>query len=251
MGNNIKGKLKKNADLVLYFKPKLLKVLERTSLFLKVYKSGKMPKIINLLPNLKNFEEIIWLTRPDIWSDQAIFYVTHSFLSKLDKNQMGRFFSLILAPRFQETIFNSNRYSSHIQKTMKMSTRFPSVFFSSVFLPICESKSCSLKEGVVLGMILSNYHFNPSSILSVLVRLLKPPVTPVKCLLMRTILCKNYIIPHRTLDLLVDFFVSNRKKASFSQFRTFFIVFLKNYSIHLSSEDKRKIISTKNIRQEF
>jgi essential nuclear protein 1 len=248
MDTKITEKLKKNTDLLLYFKPKLLKVLERASLFLKVYKSGKMPKIIKLMPSLKNFEEIIWLTRPDIWSDQAIFSVTHSFISKLDKNQMGRFFSLVLAPRFQETIFNSNRYSIHIQKTMKMSTRFPSVFFSSVFLPMCESKNCSLKEGAVLGMILSNYHFNPSSILSVLIRLLKPPVTPVKCLLMRTILCKNYIIPHRTLDLLVDFFISNRKKIFFSQFKTFFIVFLKNYSIHLSSEDKRKIIRTRGIK---
>jgi len=243
MESRLYNRPQKKSDVVIFLKPKLLKILERTSLFLKVYKSGKIPKIIKLLPSLKNFEEILWLTRPDIWSDQAIFSITRSILPKLDKVQMSRFFSLVLTPRFQETIFNSSQYSIHIQKTIKISIRFSTVFLSSVFLPLCESKSCSVKEGAVLATIISKYHFNPSLLFSVLLRMLKPPITSIKCMIMRAILCKNYVVPHRILDSLVDFFVLNRNKIFSSQFKTFFIVFFRNYAIYLSNEDKKKVIN--------
>jgi essential nuclear protein 1 len=239
---------KEKNKLKVYLKPKLLKILERTSLFLKVYRSGKMPKIIKVLPSFKNFEEIMWLTRPDIWSDQAILSITRSFLPKLDKIQISRFFSLVLAPRFQETIFNRDLISIHIQKAIKLSSNFPFVFFSSLILPICESKNCSIKEGAMLGSIISKYHFAPSIIMVVLVRLLKKPITSSKCILCRIIVGKNYLIPHRIIDLLVDFFGINNGKIFSSHYKTFFIVFLKNYSLLLSNEDRKKISNFKKTK---
>lgn len=236
---------KEKNKLKVYLKPKLLKILERTSLFLKVYRSGKMPKLIKILPSFKNFEEIMWLTRPDIWSDQAIFSITRSFLPKLDEMQMSRFYTLVLAPRFQETIFNRESMSIHIQKAIKLSSNFPFVFFSSLILPICESKNCSIKEGAILGSIISKYHFTPSVIMAVLIKLLKNPITPSKCMLCRIIVSKKYLIPHRIIDLLVDFFTINNGKIFSSHYKTFFIVFIKNYSLLLSNEEKKKILNFK------
>jgi essential nuclear protein 1 len=242
-------RIKKKKEVIVYLKPKLLKILERTSLFLKVYRSGKFPKIIKVLPNLKNFEEIIWLIRPDIWSEQAIFSITRSFLPKLDKIQMSRFYTIVLVPRFQEIIFNKKSFSTHIQKTIGISSRFPSIFFPSFVLPICESKNCSIKEGAVICSIISKYHFPPTIVMTVLVKLLKIPITPPKCMICRIIISKNYLIPHRIIDLLVDFFISHNNKIFFPQYKTFFLVFLKNYFIFLSIEDKKKLLNVKDLRK--
>lgn len=73
----------KKKELQLFLQPKLLKILERASLFLKVYRSGKIPKILRILPCLKNFEEVLWLTRPDTWSEQAIVILTRFFFAKI------------------------------------------------------------------------------------------------------------------------------------------------------------------------
>ena len=246
----MQGTSLKNGELQIFLQPKLLKILERASLFLKVYRSGKIPKIIRILPCLKNFEEVLWLTRPDIWSEQAIVTLTRFFLPKLDKNQLSRFYSLVLAPRLQETIFRSKTYSVHIKKAIKISSMHPSIFFSSIILPICESKSCTIKEGVLLSSIIWKYKFPRSIIMSTLVRLIKEPITSTKCMILRVILSKNYLISLRIIDLLIDFFNLYNNKIISSHYKTLFLVFLRNYSNFISIEDRKKIFNFKT-RKKF
>jgi len=239
----MESSLLKQKELQLFLKPKLLKLLERTSLFLRVYRSGKLPKILRILPGLKNFEEILWLTRPDIWSEQAIVVLTRFFQPKLDKNQLSRYYSLVLAPRFQESIFKPKSFSAHIEKAIKISIRYPSIFFSSIILPICESDRCSNKEGVVLSSIIWKYKFPRSVIMSALIRLTKDPITSVKCIVLRVIISKNYLISLRIIDLLVDFFSLNIRKMTSPHYKKLLLVFLKNYFDSLSNEDKKKVFN--------
>ena len=243
--NSYLAKKQKKNELDIYLKPRLLKILERTTLFMKVYRSGKIPKIIRILPSIKNFEEMLWLTRPDTWSNSAVYSITRSFLPKLDKKQMSRFFSLILAPRFQETIFQRKSYSIHVQKALKISTNYPSIFFSSIVLPICESKHCSMKEGVAISAILMKYRFPPKIIITVIVRLINNPVSAPKCIILKTIINKNYLLPLRIIDILVDFLIANRNKFCFPHFKMLFLSFIKNYSTSLSTEDKQKLQKVK------
>ena len=77
--------------------------------------------------------------------------------------------------------------------------------------------------------------------MSVLVQLLKKPITSTKCILLRVLISKNYLIPHRIIDLLVDFFDSNKKQSAFFHYKVLLLTFLKNYSKSLSSEDQKKI----------
>ena len=240
----MESSLLKQKELQLFLKPKLLKLLERTSLFLRVYRSGKLPKILRILPGLKNFEEILWLTRPDIWSEQAIVVLTRFFQPKLDKNQLSRYYSLVLAPRFQESIFKPKSFSAHIEKAIKISIRYPSIFFSSIILPICETDRCSNKEGVVLSSIIWKYKFPRSVIMSALIRLTKDPITSVKCIVLRVIISKNYLISLRIIDLLIDFFSLNIKKTS-PHYKNLLLVFLRNYFDSLSNEDKKKVFKLK------
>lgn len=39
------------------------------------YTVGKIPKAFKIIPNLKNWEEILYLTDPEGWTPQAMFEV--------------------------------------------------------------------------------------------------------------------------------------------------------------------------------
>lgn len=52
--------------------PKVIEVYSALGKMLKHYKSGKLPKALKMLPHLKNWEEILWLTRPDEWYGVSI-----------------------------------------------------------------------------------------------------------------------------------------------------------------------------------
>eukprot|EP01035_Chromulina_nebulosa_P019684 gene19684-25603_t len=45
--------------------PKVIEVYSSIGKFLQHYKSGKLPKALKILPNLKNWEEILYLTQPE------------------------------------------------------------------------------------------------------------------------------------------------------------------------------------------
>ncbi len=40
------------------------------------YTVGKVPKAFKIIPNLKNWEEVLWLTDPDLWSPHAMYEVS-------------------------------------------------------------------------------------------------------------------------------------------------------------------------------
>lgn len=66
---------------------------------LHTYKSGKLPKALKMLPHLKNWEEVLWLTRPDEWSACATFACTRIFASNLNEKMAQVCLCLCLCQR--------------------------------------------------------------------------------------------------------------------------------------------------------
>lgn len=237
----MKNKTRNLIDIKFYSKTKILKILERTSLLLKIYRSGKVPKLLKSLPMLKNFEEILWLLRPDSWSPQALYIITRLFVSRLDNLQMGRFLSQILAPRLQEAVFRSKKISSHLFLSLKVSTNRSKNFFSSLLFPILRGQSCTLKEAIILGSIINRASFLQENVIWSLINLLDDPCTPPKLILIRIFLSKNYTLPYRVLDILLDFFFKNSVISKNSNFKKCVFIFFRNYSNFISNEDKKRI----------
>ena len=69
--------------------PKVIEVYTMVGKLLTTYKSGKLPKALKMLPHLKNWEEVLWVTRPDTWSAQATYACTRIFASNL-KEKMAQ-----------------------------------------------------------------------------------------------------------------------------------------------------------------
>ena len=54
---------------------KVVQVYRGVGKLLSRYTVGKIPKAFKIIPNLKNWEEILYLTDPEGWSPQAVFEV--------------------------------------------------------------------------------------------------------------------------------------------------------------------------------
>ena len=70
--------------------PKVLDVYTSVGKMLAHYKAGKLPKALKMLPHLKNWEEILWITRPDEWSPSATYACTRIFASNLNEKMAQR-----------------------------------------------------------------------------------------------------------------------------------------------------------------
>jgi essential nuclear protein 1 len=45
-------------------------------MFVPRYTVGKVPKAFKIIPNLKNWEDVLWLTNPEGWSPHAMYEVS-------------------------------------------------------------------------------------------------------------------------------------------------------------------------------
>lgn len=78
--------------------PKVVAAYKSLATILRQYKSGKMPKIFKIIPQIANWEEVLFLTKPESWSPASTFEATKIFCSNLNGKMVQRFYNLVLLP---------------------------------------------------------------------------------------------------------------------------------------------------------
>ena len=81
--------------------PKVENVYKEIGKFLKRYRAGKIPKAFKVIPQLRNWEEVLCITEPEEWSPHAMYYATRLFASNLKPKMAQRFYNLVLLPAVQ------------------------------------------------------------------------------------------------------------------------------------------------------
>lgn len=69
----------------------------------------QIPKAFKIIPNLRNWEEVLFLTDPDSWSPHAAYAATKIFVSNLNARLAQRFLALVLLPRVRRDILEHKR----------------------------------------------------------------------------------------------------------------------------------------------
>lgn len=90
--------------------PKVVEVYTKVGMLLSRYKSGPLPKTFKIIPTLRDWEEVLYITNPAEWTPQAVYQATRIFTSNLKAKMAQRFFSIILLDRvrfFVLPFFNS------------------------------------------------------------------------------------------------------------------------------------------------
>ncbi|NXY90469.1 BYST protein, partial [Alcedo cyanopectus] len=135
--------------------PRVLEVYKGVREVLSKYRSGKLPKAFKIIPALSNWEQILYITEPETWTAAAMYQATRIFSSNLKERMAQRFYNLVLLPRVRDDIAEYKRLNFHLYMALKKALFKPAAWFKGILIPLCESGTCTLREAIIIGSILS------------------------------------------------------------------------------------------------
>ncbi|MEE6508394.1 hypothetical protein FKM82_020872 [Ascaphus truei] len=135
--------------------PRVLEVYKGVKEVLSSYRSGKLPKAFKIVPALSNWEQILYITEPETWTAAAVYQATRIFSSNLTERMAQRFYNLVLLPRVRDDITEYKRLNFHLYMALKKALFKPGAWFKGILIPLCETATCTLREAVIIGSILT------------------------------------------------------------------------------------------------
>ena len=192
---------------------KVVDVYRQVGDLLKRYTVGKIPKAFKIIPALSNWEEVLYLTNPEKWSPHAMFQATRLFASNLNAKMAQRFYSLVLLPRVRDDIAEHKRLHFALYQALKKATFKPAAFYKGILIPLCASRTCTLREAVVLSSVLTRGSIPMLHSAAALLKLAELPYAGTTSFFLRVLLDKKYALPFRVVDALVDHFLRFRKES--------------------------------------
>ena len=187
--------------------PKVEEVYKAVGQLLSRYTVGKVPKAFKIIPQLARWDEVLWLTRPEQWSNHAVFAATRLFASNLNAKMAQRFYFLVLLPRFRRDMRENQKIHFAVYQALKKAVYKPSAFYRGFLLPLCAQGDCTLREAVVLASVLSKVSIPVLHSSAALLRLCEMPYCGTTSFFMKVLFEKGYSLPLRVIDATVGFFV--------------------------------------------
>ncbi|POW08767.1 hypothetical protein PSTT_07302 [Puccinia striiformis] len=209
--------------------PKIIEVYTKVGQLLSRYKSGPLPKAFKILPSLKNWFQILELTSPESWTPHATLSATKIFASNLDPRQCQKFYKFILYEKVRDEIDENKKLSVQLYLALKKSIYKPAAFL--------KSGSCTLKEAVIIGSILTKVSIPVLHSGAALLKLSAMEYTGPTSVFIRVLLDKN----HRWISF---HFLSFKKESRQMPvlWHQSFLVFVQRYKSDLTSDQKDALL---------
>lgn len=187
--------------------PKLVQVYTEVGNYLAQYTSGKIPKPFKIIPSLKNWEHMLYLTNPEKWTPNAMFYATKMFAANLNSKMAQRFYNLVLYPRIRDDIERNHRLNYHLYASLKRAIYKPSAFFRGIILPLA-MEGCSAREAIIVSSVLQKISIPANHSAVALMKLASMEYSGPTVLFITSLLNKKYSLPHKVIDQLVNYFAN-------------------------------------------
>ncbi|GAB6032942.1 hypothetical protein CHUAL_012134 [Chamberlinius hualienensis] len=125
---------------------------------LSTYKSGKLPKLLKIVPTLSNCDEILFLTRPELYSAEAVKKIIRIF-SNFQSRDITMFYRIIRS-QLMTSIEGFDALNIHHDETYGLckDLQKPAAFFVKCLMYLKDRKCC-LTEAVVINTVLSGSSF--------------------------------------------------------------------------------------------
>lgn len=199
---------------------KVIAVYVKVGELLSRYRSGKLPRAFKIIPTLRNWEDVLYVTQPESWSSQAVYEATKLFVSTLSAQQSQKFVYSVLLDRFKTELdptaprqpgSGPKTLNYHVYRALKKSLYKPAAFFKGFLFPLAESGSCSLREAVIAASILTKVSVPALHSAAALMRLSEfeyysGPIS----LFIKVLLDKKYALPYKVVDSVVFHFMRFR-----------------------------------------
>ncbi|KAL2159004.1 hypothetical protein VTH06DRAFT_3035 [Thermothelomyces fergusii] len=134
--------------------PKVVEVFTKIGLILARYKSGPLPKPFKILPQIPHWEDILQITRPDLWTPNACYAATRIFVSAKPV-VVQRFLEMVILERVREDIYENKKLNVHLFNCLKKALYKPAGFFKGFLFPLAASGTCTLREAQIVSAVLA------------------------------------------------------------------------------------------------
>ncbi|WAR53377.1 hypothetical protein PtB15_2B808 [Puccinia triticina] len=230
--------------------PKITEVYTKVGQLLSRYKSGPLPKAFKILPSLRNWFQILEITAPHAWTPHATLAATRIFASNLEPRQCQKFYKHILYEKVREEIDENKKLSVQMYMALKKSIYKPAAFFKGILFPLCESGTCTLKEAVIVGSILTKVSIPVLHSGAALLKLSGMEYTGPTSVFIRVLLDKKYALPYKVIDGLVFHFLGFKREARQMPvlWHQSFLVFVQRYKADLTREQKDALLDLLKIK---
>ncbi|KAK1800108.1 hypothetical protein P4O66_006583 [Electrophorus voltai] len=230
--------------------PRVIEVYRGVSKVLSKYRSGKLPKAFKIIPALSNWEQVLYLTEPESWSAAAMFQATRIFSSNLKERMAQRFYNLVLLPRIRDDIAEYKRLNFHLYSALKKALFKPGAWFKGILIPLCESGSCTLREAIIIGSILTKCSIPVLHSSAAMLKLAEMEYNGANSIFLRLLLDKKYALPFRVLDALVAHFLSFRteKRTLPVLWHQCLLILVQRYKADLPFEQKEALLELLKIQ---
>ncbi|XP_069009536.1 bystin [Embiotoca jacksoni] len=223
--------------------PRIIEVYKGVSKVLSRYRSGKLPKAFKIIPALSNWEQVLYLTA-------AVYQATRIFSSNLKERMAQRFYNLVLLPRVRDDIAEYKRLNFHLYSALKKALFKPGAWFKGILIPLCESGTCTLREAIIIGSILTKCSIPVLHSSAAMLKLAETEYNGANSIFLRLLLDKKYALPFRVLDALVAHFLSfrNEKRVLPVLWHQSLLTMAQRYKADLASEQKGALLELLKIQ---
>ncbi|XP_061909502.1 bystin [Entelurus aequoreus] len=230
--------------------PRIVEVYRGVSKVLSRYRSGKLPKAFKIIPSLSNWEQVLYLTEPETWTAAAMYQATRIFSSNLKERMAQRFYNLVLLPRIRDDIAEYKKLNFHLYSALKKALFKPGAWFKGILIPLCESGTCTLREAIIIGSILTKCSIPVLHSSAALLKLAEMDYNGANSIFLRLLLDKKYALPFRVLDALVAHFLSFRseKRTLPVLWHQSLLTLAQRYKADLASEQKAALLELLKIQ---
>ncbi|KAM4612613.1 bystin [Polymixia lowei] len=224
--------------------PRVIEVYRGVNKVLSKYRSGKLPKAFKIIPALSNWEQVLYLTEPETWTAAAMYQATRIFSSNLKERMAQRFYNLVLLPRIRDDIEEYKRLNFHLYNALKKALFKPGAWFKGILIPLCESGTCTLREAIIIGSILTKCSIPVLHSSAAMLKLAEMEYNGANSIFLRLLLDKKYALPFRVLDALVAHFLSFRseKRVLPVLWHQSLLTLAQRYKADLASEQKAALL---------
>lgn len=224
--------------------PKVVEVYTDIGRILSRYTAGKLPKAFKVIPSLSNWEEVLYLTRPDLWTPNAMYAATRIFASNLNPKMAQRFYNLVLLDSVRADIVANHRLNYHYYMALKKAVYKPAAFFKGILLPLCND-NCTLREAAIVSSVLQRVSI-PVHHSAVAIHKLAQmkQYSGAASIFIKTLLNKKYSLPAPVIGSLVTHFANFTSQENMVLpvlWHQCLLVFVQRYKNELKDEARGKL----------
>ncbi|XP_071725972.1 bystin-like isoform X2 [Rutidosis leptorrhynchoides] len=185
----------------------IIEIYKSVGEIFKKYTSGKLPLAFKSIPAKQHWEELLYLTEPEKWSPNAVYQATRILASNMSSKKVEKFYKFVLLPRIRQDIRKNKKLHFALYQALKKAVYKPAAFNKGILFPLCESRTCNLREAVIIGSILQKVSIPPLHSSLALMKLADMEYGGTTSYFIKLLVEKKYALPYRVIDAMIAHFM--------------------------------------------